>query len=194
VVKAFLGRLTDPLPSGSGPGKVGIDSALRAIMFTDLKGSTEMTTRLGEAKALHLLRVHNVFTRNCLKDHAGREVKHLGDGIMASFASIPQALDCAISIQKALASFNESNAETPLHLRIGLSAGEPVESDNDLFGATVQLAARLCAQAQPDQILGAEDFIRRHPGDGSLFSELGPITLKGFDQPIRVYEVHWRES
>jgi adenylate cyclase len=113
---------------------------------------------------------------------------------MASFASIAQALDCAISIQKALASFNVSNAETPLHLRIGLSAGEPVQNDNDLFGATVQLAARLCAQAKPDQILAAEDFIRHHAGDRSLFSELGLITPKGFDQPIRVYEVRWRDQ
>ena len=120
-------------------------AALRVIMFTDLKDSTAMTTRLGETKALHLLRIHNAFTRNALREHAGREVKHLGDGIMASFASVVQALDCAISIQKTLASFNCENAETPLHLRIGLSAGEPVEDDNDLFGATVQLAARLCA-------------------------------------------------
>jgi class 3 adenylate cyclase len=127
-----------------------------------------------------------------LKDHAGREVKH-GDG-MASFASIAQALDCATSIQKALAPFNVSNAETPLHLRIGLSAGEPVQNDNDLFGATVQLAARLCAQAKPDQILAAEDLIRHHAGDRSLFSELGLITPKGFDQPIRVYEVRWRDQ
>ena len=153
-----------------------------------------MTTRLGEAKALHLLHIHNAFTRNALREHSGREVKHLGDGIMASFASIVQALDCAISIQKTLASFNCENAETPLHLRIGLSAGEPVEDDNDLFGATVQLAARLCSHAKPDQILATKDVIEHYGGEISLFSHLGLVRPKGFDQAIPVYEVHWRGS
>ena len=170
VVEAFLGRVKDPPPTDNTTptgNYVPRDAALRVIMFTDLKDSTAMTTRLGEAKALHLLHIHNAFTRNALREHSGREVKHLGDGIMASFASIVQALDCAISIQKTLASFNCENAETPLHLRIGLSAGEPVEDDNDLFGATVQLAARLCSHAKPDQILAIKTsssiLVERYP-------------------------------
>ena len=94
VVEAFLGRVKDPPPADSAAATgsyVPRDAALRVIMFTDLKDSTAMTTRLGETKALHLLRIHNTFTRNALREHAGREVKHLGDGIMASFASIVQA-------------------------------------------------------------------------------------------------------
>jgi class 3 adenylate cyclase len=142
VVEASLGRVKDP-PTTAAGGQVPLDAALRTIMFTDLKDSTAMTTRLGEAKALHLLHVHNALTRNALRDYAGREGKHLGDGIMASFASIRQARECAIAIQRAFAAHNARNAETPLHLRIGLSVGEPVEDDNDLFGTTVQLAARL---------------------------------------------------
>ena len=193
VVEAFLGRVKDPLPTDSATGSyVPREAALRVIMFTDLKDSTAMTTRLGETKALHLLRIHNAFTRNALREYAGREVKHLGDGIMASFASTVQALDCAISIQKAFASFNCENVETPLHLRIGLSAGEPVEDDNDLFGATVQLAARLCSHAKPDQILVTKDVLEHYDGEISLFSNLGLVTPKGFDQAIPVYEVHWR--
>jgi class 3 adenylate cyclase len=197
VVEAFLGRVKDPPPTDNTTptgNYVPRDAALRVIMFTDLKDSTAMTTRLGEAKALHLLHIHNAFTRNALREHSGREVKHLGDGIMASFASIVQALDCAISIQKTLASFNCENAETPLHLRIGLSAGEPVEDDNDLFGATVQLAARLCSHAKPDQILATKDVIEHFGGEISLFSHLGLVMPKGFDQAIPVYEVHWRGS
>ena len=60
-----------------------------------------MTTRLGEAKAMELLHIHNSLTRTALREHTGREVKHLGDGIMASFASIDQSLECAIAIQRA---------------------------------------------------------------------------------------------
>ena len=101
VVEAFLGRVTDPAPIKSGE-PAPLDAGARAIMFTDLQDSTAMTMRLGDARALHLLHVHNALTRKALREHAGREVKHLGDGIMASFASIDQALECSIAIQRDL--------------------------------------------------------------------------------------------
>ena len=196
VVEAFLGRVKDPPPTEMPAvgSSLPIDSAFRAIMFTDLKDSTAMTTRLGETKAMHLLHVHNAFTRSALRAHAGREVKHLGDGIMASFASITQAIKCAIAIQKTFSTHNADPSETPLHLRIGLSAGEPVAEDNDLFGTTVQLAARICAHAKPDQILVAPVVIVHYSGEKSLFSEAGSITPKGFDQAIQVYEIHWQSA
>jgi class 3 adenylate cyclase len=76
-------------------------------------------------------------------------------------------------------------------LRIGLSAGEPVEEDNDLFGTTVQLAARICAYAEPGQILATKDVRDPYQGEKSLFSEIGEIMLKGFDHAVCVYEVQW---
>jgi class 3 adenylate cyclase len=190
VVEAFLGRVTDPPPTGSGD-RAQLDSAFRAIMFTDLKDSTAMTTRFGDVKALDLLHIHNSLTRHALRQHTGREVKHLGDGIMASFVSIDQSLECAVAIQRAFAAYNVQNSGAPLHLRIGLSVGEPVESDNDLFGRTVQLASRVCAHAEPDQILATEDVVAQFAGQRSLFLSRGPITPKGFDHAIRVYEVRW---
>ena len=191
VVEAFLGRVSDP-PMADSERRTQVDAGLRAIMFTDLKDSTAMTARLGEAKAMHLLHVHNALTRNALREHTGREVKHLGDGIMASFASVDLALKCAVAIQRAFAAYNSQNAEFPLHLRIGLNAGEPVEDDNDLFGITVQLAARLCAYAEPDQILATEEVIEQFAGERSQFSCTGSITPKGFDKAIQLYEVRWR--
>ena len=193
LVEAFLGRVMDPPPTG-GRGRAQLDSALRAIMFTDLQESTAMTGRLGEAKALDLLHIHNSLTRKALREYTGREVKHLGDGIMASFASIDQSLECAISIQRAFAAYNVQNSSAPLHLRIGLSVGEPVEDDNDLFGRTVQLASRLCTHAKPDQILATEDAIAQSTGKTSLFLSRGPVTPKGFDHPIQVYEVLWSDG
>jgi adenylate cyclase len=97
-----------------------------------------------------------------------------------------------MAIQRACASYNSEHPEAPLHLRIGLSAGEPVEEDHDLFGTTVQLAARLCAYAEPDQILVTENMVENYSGEKSLFSEAGQITLKGFAQPVHVYDVKWR--
>jgi class 3 adenylate cyclase len=196
VVDAFLGRIKDPAPMDNSPGKAGdipIDPGFRAIMFTDLKDSTLMTTLYGDTKALHLLHIHNALTRNSLRAHRGREVKHTGDGIMASFALVPDAIDCAIAIQKAFAAYNKESPEAPLHLRIGLSAGEPIEEHGDLFGKPVQLAARLCAHAQPDRILVAQVVLDQCRGKEVPFLNLGEVTPKGFDHAIRVYEVKWTE-
>jgi class 3 adenylate cyclase len=194
VVEAFLGRVKDPPPAKAdhAEGIPPIDSAFRVIMFTDLRDSTAMTQRLGDAGALHWLHVHNALTRNALRDHEGREVKHLGDGIMASFASIEHAIRCAIAIQRSFADYNAGHADAPLHLRIGLDAGEPVQEDNDLFGATVQMASRICAHATPDQILVAKAVVDHFPGDRSCFRKVAPFTPKGVDQPVDVYDVAWR--
>ena len=78
-----------------------------------------------------------------------------------------------------------------MHLRIGLSVGEPVEDDNDLFGATVQLASRLCSHADPDQIFATEEMIELSAREKSRFLSRGSITPKGFHYAIEVYEVHW---
>ncbi|MGH7795895.1 MAG: nickel-binding protein [Candidatus Binatia bacterium] len=197
VVDAFLGRIKDPPPMDASPGKTGeisIDSGFRAIMFTDLKDSTLMTTLYGDTKALHLLHVHNALTRNSLNAHRGHEIKHTGDGIMASFASVPDAVECAIAIQKAFAAYNQEHPETPLYLRIGLSAGEPIEEHGDLFGKAVQLAARLCAHAEPARILIDQVVLDQWSDRQSPFSDLGEVTPKGFDHAIRVYEVPWMQA
>ena len=197
VVEVFLGRIKDPAPVETSPGKaeeIPIDSGFRAIMFTDLKDSTLMTTMHGDAKALHLLHIHNALTRNSLKAHRGREVKHTGDGIMASFASVTDAVECAVEIQKAFAAYSKENMETPLNLRIGLSAGEPIEEHGDLFGKAVQLAARLCAHAEPARILVAQVVIDQCERKELPFLDLGEVTPKGFDHAIRVYELKWKEA
>ena len=197
VVDAFLGRIKDPPPINTVPGKSAvtpIDAGLRAIMFTDLKDSTLMTTLHGDTKALHMLHVQNALTRNALNTHRGREIKHTGDGIMASFASVPDAVDCVIAIQKAFAAYNKEHPETPMYLRIGMSAGEPIEDDGDLFGKAVQLAARLCAHAQPARVLVDQRVLDQCPGKNLPLTHLGEINLKGFDHAVRVYEINWTEA
>ena len=194
IVQAFLGRVKDPTPVDTSPGKGVeslIDPAFRAIMFTDLKGSARMTTDFGDTKALHFLHIHNALTRNALRDHRGREVKHTGDGIMASFTSVPDAVECAITIQKAFAAHNQANPDAAMYLRIGISAGEPVEEHGDLFGNAVQLAARICASTEPGRILVAQVVRDQCSGKERLFSDLGEITPKGFDRAAHVYEVQW---
>jgi len=197
VVDAFLGRIKDPPqidPSAAKSADISMDTGFRVIMFTDLKDSTLMTTLYGDTRALHLLHIHNALTRNSFKAHRGREVKHTGDGFMASFVSVSDAVECAIGIQKAFAAYNQENPETSLTLRIGLSAGEPIEEHGDLFGKAVQLAARLCAHAEPAQILVAQVVFDQCDSKKLSFLDLGEVTPKGFDQPIRVYELNWAEA
>ena len=95
---------------------------------------------------------------------------------------------------KAFAVYNKEDPGTPLTLRIGLSACEPIEEHGDLFGKAVQLAARLCAHAEPTQILAAQVVFDQCDGKKLPFLDLGEVTLKGFDQPIRVYELNWTEA
>jgi len=190
TVDAFLGRIKDPVPT---QGEYAIDSAFRIIMFTDLKDSTSMTTQFGDTKAMHLLRIHNALTRSSLRENNGREVKHTGDGFMISFTSVSNAIDCAIDIQNAFTSYNHEHPDEPMHLRIGLSAGEPVEEDGDLFGSTVQLAARICDHAEPDNILADQLVYNLCEPKNYNFIDLGEITPKGFNQAVRIYEANWNK-
>jgi len=158
-----------------------------------VEGSTALTQRLGDAKAQDVLRTHNRIVRDALKAHSGSEIKHTGDGIMASFASASRALECAIAMQRAFAAHNES-AEQPIRVRIGLNAGEPVAEEKDLFGTAVQLAARICAQAEPGEILAPIVVRELAAGKGFLLADRGDVALRGFEDPVRLYEVRWREE
>lgn len=116
-------------------------------------------------------------------------MKHTGDGIMASFVDAVVAIKCAKSIQSSLEVFNMASAE-PLSLRIGMDAGEPVTDNDDLFGGTVQMAARLCAAADPDSIFVTEIIRDFAPSEIELI-ERGSQSMKGFSDPVPVYEVSW---
>ncbi|GAG10376.1 unnamed protein product, partial [marine sediment metagenome] len=138
------------------------------------------------------LRAHERIVREALRAHGGSEVKSLGDGFMTSFSSGTRALECAIAMQRAFAEHNES-AEEPLRVRIGLNAGEPIAEERDLFGMTVILAARIAAKAAGGEILAANVVRELAAGKGFLFSDQGEVALRGFEDPVRLYEVRWRE-
>jgi class 3 adenylate cyclase len=191
VVEAFLGRVADPIPAEPLHLEKSIDAAFRVIMFTDLKDSTLMTSTLGDARALHLLHVSNVLTRSAVRTHEGREVKHTGDGIMASFPSVPDAVTCAVSVQEAFAEHNRQAPSDGLILRIGLHAGEPIEEQGDLFGNAVNLAARLCTSAGPSEILVSETIRDLSRGLGIPFEDRGAAKLKGFENSVRVFSILW---
>jgi class 3 adenylate cyclase len=170
------------------------DPGIRTVLFTDIADSTTLTQALGDEAALAMLGVHDTIVRDALSASGGREVKHTGDGIMASFISAAGAVRCAIEIQRQLDKHSQENPDRPLKVRVGAAAGEPVEQHNDLFGSTVQLAARLCAHAQPEQILVSNAIAELCIGKGLSFEDVGEVTLKGFDSPVRAHAAAWRPA
>jgi len=193
AIDEFLGEGEEATPAE--PAEPG---AFRTVLFTDVEGSTALTQRLGDAKARELLREHERIVREALKAHGGSEVKTMGDGFMASFPSATKALECAIAMQRAFAEHNES-AEEPIRVRVGLNAGEPIAEDDpdgrgDLFGTAVNEAARITAAAKGGEILVADVVRQLTKGKDFLFADRGQTSLRGFEDPVRLFEVRWRED
>lgn len=190
AVEAFLGRIGDPRTAAGAAG-LTLDRGLRAVMFTDIVGSTQLTARLGDAAALELVRVHDSLVRHGLDKYGGHEVKHTGDGIMAAFGKVSNAVHCAADIQRRFDTYNQDAAES-LRVRIGIDAGEPVEEHNDLFGATVQLAFRLCTEAEADGIIVSQLVRELSEENADRFVALGKRRLKGFAEKTPVFRYEWR--
>jgi class 3 adenylate cyclase/pimeloyl-ACP methyl ester carboxylesterase len=165
--------------------------SVQTVLFTDIVGHTEMMQRLGDEKGRDVLREHERITRDLLKQHGGAEVKTMGDGFMASFGSVTSAMECAIALQRAFAAHTESMPE-PLHVRVGLNAGEPIEEDGDLFGATVILASRIAAKAGAGEVLVPDTVRGLLSGKGFIFSDRGEFVPKGFDESVRLWAVRWQ--
>ena len=161
-------------------------------MFTDIVGSTEMTARLGDSAALELVRAHDALVRRGLEAYGGREIKHTGDGIMASFDNVANSVRAAADIQRRFAAYNADASET-LSVRIGIDAGEPVEDHNDLFGSTVQLASRLCSEAEANGIIVSGFARELCQEDATRFVALGERQFKGFADKAQVFRFEWRD-
>jgi adenylate cyclase len=147
-----------------------------------------MMQRLGDERGREILREHERVTRATLERHGGAEVKTTGDGFMASFGSVTKAIDCAIDLQRAFA----AHEGEPLKVRVGLNAGEPIEEHGDLFGSTVIMASRICAEADGGEILIPEPIRHLLSGKSYMYRDRGEVMLKGFEDAVRVYEVRWR--
>ncbi len=191
VMEAALDRLLGDAPGATKTEPAApVIGSLVTILFTDIAGSTALTHELGDAGARELFREHERITREALAAHGGSEVKTMGDGFMVSFGSASGALDCAIAIQRTLAGGQ-------VKVRIGLNAGEPIAEEDpdgrgDLFGTSVILAARIAAQAKGGEILASNVVRELVAGRGFLFSDRGERALRGFEDPVTVYEVSWR--
>lgn len=177
----FLGSVQDPKDASE------VSSPLRTILFTDIVSSTEILDAVGEAAFMEVLKTHDGIVRAALYRHRGREVKHTGDGILASFDSATDAVEGAIWIAKGFDTLLGDDG-SPIRVRVGMAAGRPVDRNDDIYGEAVVLASRLCGIAEAQQILAAAS-VREHTDEVDVF--IGPSlrTLKGFAEPVSVFEI-----
>jgi class 3 adenylate cyclase len=179
----FLGSVHDPNDASE------LSSPLRTIMFTDLVGSTEILEALGERKFMDVLGAHDGIVREALYRHRGHEIKHTGDGIMASFDDASDAVRGSIAIADAFSDLDDVDGPQ-LRVRVGMAAGQPVDRNDDIYGEAVVLASRLCDAAEPQQILAAAS-VREHAADDLPLMGPEPRSIKGFREPVPVFEVRW---
>ncbi|WP_374631420.1 adenylate/guanylate cyclase domain-containing protein [Ferrovibrio sp.] len=193
---SWNGQLEDGMPAGPAlverwvnktDGKP-VDNV--TVMFTDIIGSTEFTQRHGDKLQMELVQAHDRIVRQAVEDHRGRWVKHTGDGAMLAFQSPLEAVRAAVQIQSEVRVHNEIMPLLPLKLRVGLSTGKPIKAGEDLFGSTVQLAARVCALADVGQIVVSEAVTAACQGAGFSFVHMGSRSLKGFPEAQTVYGIN----
>lgn len=166
-----------------------LDSAVRTILFTDIVNSTSLTEYYGDIIAMTILRKHNEIVRDSLQKNVGREIKHTGDGIMASFVSPSKAVRAALEIQESLKAYRQQSPNIPLHIKIGINAGEPITEGGDFFGVAVQLSKRICDLATADQVLISDIVKSLCMGRNFQMSALGAFELKGHKESTNIYEV-----
>jgi class 3 adenylate cyclase/tetratricopeptide (TPR) repeat protein len=166
------------------------------VLFTDVVGSTDLTTSRGDEAAQEILRGQRELVRQQVEEHSGHEVKGLGDGFMVAFASARRAVACAVGIQRALEEHNHGQTvDEQVLIRIGLNTGEVIHEEEDLFGEAVNAAARIAAKAKGGQIL-VSDMVKGLLGrakDVELIDR-GRFRLKGFPERWRLFEVMWQEE
>lgn len=165
--------------------------ATRTVLFTDIEGSTSMVDRLGDDEARTITREIEQLTHTAIRDHHGVQVKTMGDGVLAWFGAASAGVEAAVQIQSQLANHERYS---DVYVRIGLSAGEPIAESDDLYGTTVNQAARIMSMAQGGEIL-VSDLVRGLlQGRRYRFEDRGVHQLRGFSDSIQLFRVEWQSS
>ncbi|MCP5370633.1 MAG: adenylate/guanylate cyclase domain-containing protein [Hyphomicrobiales bacterium] len=182
------------LEGWNAPQDENLYSGPLTVLFTDIAGSTNMTQQLGDSGAQEVVRAHNTIVRSALGRFNGREIKHTGDGIMASFVKTSAAVEAAIRMQVESETFTRDHPKTPLRLKIGINAGEPIAEDDDLFGSMVQMSARIVDKAKGGEIMVSDVVRALCAGKDLRFTNRGTFDLKGFEGPSVLYEIVWNDD
>jgi len=166
------------------------------LMFTDIKGSTSFFERRGDIEGRSMIQEHNDILFPIIKDHKGTVVKTIGDAVMASFPGPEDGVRSAVEIQRTLYGRNKDKDEVDqINVRIGLNYGKGIVQDDDVFGDVVNVAARVEALADSEQILVSKpvyDEVRRT--EDILCRYFDSTEVKGKSAPLDIYRVVWGDE
>ncbi|MBV6507597.1 MAG: hypothetical protein JJLCMIEE_00647 [Acidimicrobiales bacterium] len=160
-------------------------------MFTDISSSTPLAENMGDDAWHDLLAQHRDMVRQMIGEHEGAEVGTQGDGFLIRFDEPESAVRCAMAIQSRLSEERAAGREVP-SVRAGIHAGEVVETEEDMVGRVVNLAARVTGSAAPGQILVTEPVADQLPAD-IVVHDCGLQELKGITRPRHLLAVDWRD-
>jgi adenylate cyclase len=155
-----------------------------AMCFLDLTGYTQLTEERGDAAAAELAARLAGLVRRLALEHGGSPVKWLGDGVMFYFREPAAAVLAALEMTEVVG----RHGLPPAH--VGICAGPVIFQEGDYFGRTVNLASRIAEYARPGEVLVSQEVLDAAQGGPVVFTELGPVALKGVPGPLRLYTAH----
>lgn len=167
------------------------DKQFVAVLFTDMVGSTALTLERGDDVAQLVVHGHNSIVRDALARHSSKEIKHTGDGIMATFSQISHAVEGTVAMQQSCTRANNSNPALGLRLCIGVNAGEQIHENGDIFGTPAQMAAQVLSKADGEEIAVSNLVREMGTGKSCKFSKKGEHELKGFPELVPILLVYW---
>jgi class 3 adenylate cyclase len=159
----------------------------KALMFTDLAGSTSLVEAIGDAAWLDLSAWLDAEMRRCFVEHEGHEVDHAGDGFFVTFEVARDAIDCAVTVQRRLLVHRRLHGYAP-QVRIGIHVGEVQVSGSSVRGSAVHTASRLCDAAQADHIVVSREALE---AGGRRPVGLQKLVLKGIKEPVEAADLKW---
>lgn len=160
----------------------------RGFLFADLRGYTAYVERHGDAAASALLDVYRRMMRDTIARHGGAEIKTEGDSFYVVFPSASGAVMCGLSVVAAAAAHSQADPEHPIRVGVGVNAGEAVAAAEGYVGSAVNIAARVCAQAKPGEVLVTDTVRGLTRTSGRLtFVPVGRRILKGIAEPMALF-------
>ncbi len=177
--------------------KLGLKHAMRrplTLMFTDMVGSSALAEERGDELAKKVVRVHNMIVKSTISHYGGHYVEYTGDGIVAAYDDAQMAVKSAAVIQRCVREHNTQYGDLPLNLRVGLHGGDTITEGEDAFGSSINLASRVCALAGSGQIFCTKIVRNRAKAGKTRFADRGEQAVKGYNDPIPVYEILWDDG
>ena len=166
---------------------------LYAVMFTDIKGSTEYYDLRGDINGRVQFEKHNQIINPVIAAYKGKTIKSTGDGLMIVFDGPLNSVKAAIEIQDKLWVLNKGKRkQDKLHVRISINYGKVIEDEGDVYGLEVSISSRINSVTNPDHILISESLYEEIKDINEIICRpLPPVKVKGVQEALKLYQVIW---